>query len=215
VQFADGLACRDSVVAIALVTRAPIGIGIGHGCELAALPAIVTRSDGRRILGLNGRCAEEAYLEAIGRPAPGLSDPEFERLATLHPLAQLDLGGRVRPRHVRGRSPGGGLLCATAIPENAAVAFGEQTPEGILSSARSAMRDALAPLPGPAGAALVFDCAARRRVLGIDPQAEVDVLKAALGTERPLVGLYTRGEVARTRGATGDLNHAVVIVAFA
>ena len=116
---------------------------------------------------------------------------------------------------VRGRSRGGGLLCAATIPENAAVAFGEQSQDGILASAETAMRDALEPLPGPAGAALVFDCAARRRVLGIDPQAEVDVLASTLGSDRPLVGLYTRGEVARMRGATGDLNHAVVIVTFA
>ena len=214
-QFAFGRACRDSVVAIALVTPAPVAIGIGHGCELGALPAIVTRSEGRRILELDGRPAEEAYLEAIGHPGRRLSDSEFERLAVLHPLAQLELGGRVRPRHVRGRSPGGGLLCAAAIPENAAVAFGEQSPQGVRSSALAALRDALAPLQGGARAALVFDCAARRRVLGIDPQTEVDVLTSALGTNRPLVGLYTRGEVARTRGASGDLNHAIVIVAFA
>ena len=148
-------------------------------------------------------------------PDAELSDAEFERLAVLHPLAQLELGGRVRPRHVRGRAPGGGLLCATAIPENAAVAFGEQSPHGVRSSALAALRDALAQLPGPARAALVFDCAARRSVLGIEPQAEVDVLTAALGSDRPLVGLYTRGEVARTRGASGDLNHAIVIIAFA
>jgi len=214
-QYAAGRAHRDAVVAVALVTRAPVGIGVGHGCELGALPAIVTRSDGRRILGLNGRRAEDAYLEAIGGSRGGMSDSEFERLAVLHPLAQLELGGRIRPRHVRGRSPAGGLLCATAIPENAAVAFGEQSPRGILTSADMAMRDALAPLPGPPSAALVFDCAARRRVLGIDPQAEVDVLTSAFGSARPLVGLYTRGEVARSRGATGDLNHAIVIVAFA
>jgi hypothetical protein len=214
-QFASGRACRDSVVAVALVTRAPLAVGIGHGCELGALPAIVTRSDGRRILALDGRPAEEVYLEAIGHPRRGLSDSEFERLAVLHPVAPLELRGRVRPRHVRGRSPGGGLRCATAIPENAAVAFGEQSPHGILSSALEASRDALAPLRGTASAALVFDCAARRSVLGIDPQAEVDVLTSALGSHRPLVGLYTRGEVARTRGASGDLNHAVVIVAFA
>jgi hypothetical protein len=214
-QFAFGQACRDSVVAIALVTPAAVAIGIGHGCELGALPAIVTRSEGRRILELDGRPAEEAYLEAIGHPGRALSDSEFERLAVLHPLVQLELGGRVRPRHVRGRSPGGGLLCAAAIPENAAVAFGEQSPQGVRSSALAALRDALAPLRGSPRAALVFDCAARRRVLGIDPQTEVDVLTSALGGNRPLVGLYTRGEVARTRGASGDLNHAVVIVAFA
>jgi hypothetical protein len=214
-QYAGGHAFRDAVVAIALVTQAPVGIGIGTGCELGALPAIVTHSDGRRILGLNGRRAEDAYLEAIGRPRHELSDADFERLAVLHPLAQLELGGRIRPRHVRGRAPAGGLLCAAAIPENAAVAFGEQTPNGILSSAETALYDALGSLPGAAGAALVFDCAARRRVLGMDPQAEVDVLTSALGSDRPLVGLYTRGEVARMRGATGDLNHAIVIVAFA
>ena len=214
-QFACGRASRDSVVAIALVTRAPVAIGIGHGCELGALPAIVTRSEGRRILGLDGRPAEEAYLEAIGYPGAELSDSEFERLAVLHPLAQLEMGGRVRPRHVRGRAPGGGLLCATAIPENAAVAFGEQSPHGVRSSALAALRGRAAATDRPARAALVFDCAARRGVLGIDPQAEVDVLTSALGSTWPLVGLYTRGEVARTRGASGDLNHAVVIVAFA
>jgi len=214
-QFAFGRACHDSVVAVALVTRAPVAIGIGHGCELVALPAIVTRSEGRRILGLDGRPAEEAYLEAIGHPHAELSDAEFEELAVLHPLAQLELGGRVRPRHVRGRAPGGGLLCATAIPQNAAVAFAEQSPDGVRASALAALRDALGQLPGPARAALVFDCAARRSVLGIEPQAEVDVLTAELGSDRPLVGLYTRGEVARTRGAAGDLNHAIVIIAFA
>jgi hypothetical protein len=214
-QYAARGAHHDAVVAVALVTRAPMGIGVGTGCELGALPAIVTRSDGRRILGLNGRRAEDEYLEAIGRGRRELSDADFERLAVLHPLAQLELGGRIRPRHVRGRAPAGGLLCSAAIPENAAVAFGEQSPKSILASAETAMRDALAPLAERAGAALVFDCAARRRVLGIDPQAEVDVLTSTLGTGRPLVGLYTRGEVARMRGATGDLNHAVVIVAFA
>ena len=132
-------------------------------------------------------------------PAAELSDSEFERLAILHPLAQLELGGRVRPRHVRGRSPGGGLLCATAIPENAAVAFGEQSPHGVRSSALAALRDALAQLPGPARAALVFDCAARRSVLGIDPQAEVDVLTSALGSDIGRSSVSIHGARSRAR----------------
>src|SRR6266545_2671035 len=93
VQFADGRTCRDSVVAVALVAPSPVGVGIGDGCELAGLPAIVTRSQGRRIVGLNGRPAEDAYLEAIGYAGRDLSDDEFERLAVLHPLAQLELSG--------------------------------------------------------------------------------------------------------------------------
>lgn len=214
-QFAAGRAYHDSVVAVVLVAPSPIAIGIGHGCELAGLPAIVTRSEGRRIMGLNGRPAEETYLDAIGVGHRQLDDRAFERLAAVHPLAQLELGGRVRPRHVRGRAPGGGLRCATSIPENAAVAFSAQSPDGIRTSARGAMRSALERLQAPPRAALVFDCAARRRILGGDPQAELATLTTELGDGPPLVGLYTRGEVARTRGATGDLNHAVVVVTFA
>jgi hypothetical protein len=46
-------------------------------------------------------------------------------------------------------------------------------------------------------------------------ESEVEALIAGLGTGTPVAGLYTRGEVGRTRGAKGDLNHAVVVVAFA
>ena len=111
--------------------------------------------------------------------------------------------------------PGAGAGWTTRSSSGSRSCIRWRSSNGVLASARGAMRDALAALPGPASAALVFDCAARRRVLGVDPQTEVDVLTSELPSKRPLVGLYTRGEVARTRGASGDLNHVVVIVAFA
>jgi hypothetical protein len=64
-------------------------------------------------------------------------------------------------------------------------------------------------------AALVFDCAGRRRALREGIPEEVEGITTALGDPTPpLVGLYTHGEVARLRGAKGDRNHAVVTVAF-
>ncbi|HWT24853.1 MAG TPA: FIST N-terminal domain-containing protein [Solirubrobacteraceae bacterium] len=205
---------RDAVVAIALASPEPVAVGIAHGCRPRSSPAIATRTEGRAVLELNGRPAEEVYLEGLGRSGPPLDDDTFESLAVLHPLGQPELRGLLRLRHVRGRAEGGGLACATAIPANAAVWFTEQTVQTIVESAAGAVGTTLDLLPTAPRAALVFDCAARKRALGARASEEVDALLEAFGGA-PVTGLYTRGEVGRTRGAKGDRNHAVVVVAFA
>ncbi len=212
--FAGATASADAVVAVAITSPAPIRVGIAHGCRPRAFPAIVTRTEGRAVRELDGRPAEEVYLEGLGRAGERLDDRAFEALAVLHPLAQPELRGLFRLRHVLRRAPGGGLLCATAIPPNAAVFFTEQTAETIVASAGSAVDEALAPL-GPPRAALVFDCAARQRALGERLPDEGEALVAALGGVPAVAGLFTRGEVGRMRGSKGDRNHAVVVVAFA
>ena len=72
------------------------------------MPAIATRPDGRTVRELDGRPAEDVYLEARAR-GTSLDDRAFEAVAVLHPLAQPELRGDVRLRHVIGRADGGGL----------------------------------------------------------------------------------------------------------
>ncbi len=217
-QLAAGSAGRDRVVAVALVSPDPIGVGIAHGCSPCAIPSIVTRAKGRVIERLDGRPADEVYLEKLGRRGEYIEAGEFERLATVHPLAQPELRGDVRLRHVLARTGDGGLECATPIPSGAAVEFRRQTPEAIVRSTFDAVSEALRPLHGPARAALVFDCAGRRSALGGPGEpldAEIRALVSSFGGEAPqLAGLYTRGEVGRVRGAKGDRNHAVVVATF-
>lgn len=219
-QLAHGSAGRDRVVAVVIGSPRPVGVGIAHGCSPRAVPAIVTRAEGRRLLKINGRNAEAVYLEKLGVAAADVpDDAAFQALATVHPLAQPELRGDVRLRHVLGRDGAGALECATAIPPNAAIEFSAQTEEAIVRSTFHAVSDALRPLGGaPARAALVFDCAGRRRALGGGGRAlegEVGALTSSFGpSPPPLAGLYTRGEVGRVRGAKGDRNHAVVVAAF-
>ena len=206
-------------MAVALVSPDPIGVGIAHGCSPCAVPSIVTRAEGRVVVHLDGRPAAQVYLEKLGRSsADEIGEEEFERLATVHPIAQPELRGDVRLRHVLGRARGGGLECATHIPSGAAVEFRRQTPGAIVRSTFDAVSESLRPLHGPARAALVFDCAGRRSALGGPGEsltAEVRALVSSFGGEAPqIAGLYTRGEVGRVRGAKGDRNHAVVVAAF-
>ena len=211
--IADDFVGEDAVVAVAMRSPAPIAVGVAHGCRPVSEPAIATRTEGRALRELNGRPAEEVYLEGLGRSSP-LDDHDFEKFAVLHPLGQPELRGQLRLRHILGRAEGGGLQCAAAIPANAAVWFTEQTRETIVASAVRAVHETLALLPAPPRAGLLFDCAARRRALGEGVAEEGRALASAFGDETSLSGLYTRGEVGRVRGAKGDRNHAIVVVAF-
>ena len=92
----------------------------------------------------------------------------------------------------------------------------EQTPEAILRSAVDAVDEALGHLSGPAEAVLVFDCAARSARFG-NPLAarEVESIISSVGGSPPaMAGTYTRGEIGRIRGAKGDRNYSLVVVAF-
>ena len=205
----------DAVVAVVLSSPQPVSLAVADGCHPRGIPAIATRTAGRALLELDGRPAEQVYLEGLGADgAPPLGDEAFERLAVLHPLGQPELRGTLRLRHVIGRADGGGLACATTIPANAAVWVTEQSQDSIVDSARAAAGEASALLPGRPRAVLVFDCAARRRALDGEVDQEVAALLEGLDGQPPVLGVYTRGEIGRTRGAKGDRNHAVVVVGF-
>jgi hypothetical protein len=215
-QFANGEALSESVVAVALASRTPIGVGIAHGCVRRGAPSIVTRSRGRVVLQLDGRPAEAVYLEKLGIGDVPLSDADFEAIAMAHPLAQPELRGDVRPRYVRSRAPGGGLVCATSIEANAPVDVCEHKPEAIVRSAMTAADEASRQLSGPAEAVVLFDCAARSAQFG-NPLAarEVESIISSFGNPPPaFAGVYTRGEIGRVRGAKGDRNYSLVVVAL-
>lgn len=218
-QIGEGKVLTDSIVAVALVAPTKIGVGIGHGCHPRSAPSIVTKADGRVVLQLDGRRAEDVYLEKLGLADRVLVDSEFEALSVTHPLAQPELSGDVRLRHVLGRTDEGGLICATHLPPNAAVEFTDEVPDGIVVSAWDAVVSALGQLDGaPPRAALIFDCAGRKRALAVHGEAvdrEADALIKSFGeSPPPIAGLYTHGEIGRIRGAKGDRNHAVVVVAI-
>ena len=85
-----------------------------------------------------------------------------------------------------------------------------------LEATDAAAGDALAALDGhaPLGM-LVFDCVARRGVLGdAGIRVEIDRL-AALAAGAPIAGFYTYGEIARTRGPHGFHNQTLVVLSIA
>jgi hypothetical protein len=215
-HFHHGRATTDSIVALAIASERPLGIGNAQSCKTRGTPSILTRSSGQLVQEIDGRPAEEVYLEQLGFAGLAFDDHEFEAMSITHPIAQPELHGDVRLRHVLGRTEEGAIVLGTGIPESAVIEFTELDFEELLASGAASVNSALGGLRGESPrAAIVFDCAGRRRALQEGLPHEVAAIISSLGSPPPpTVGLYTHGEVARIRGAKGDRNHAVVSVVF-
>ena len=209
---------EGSVVAAAIASDAPLGVGVRHGWRRVGEPMLVTESADNRVLSLDDRPALDVYLDHLDPPPEARRDAaEFTRFALTHPLG---LGRRSGEDHVR--FIGGAdfdersLVCIAEVPQGGTAWFMEGDDESVLEATDAACSDALAPLGNhrPLGV-LAFDCIARRGVLGDQGiRTEVDRVAANAG-DAPVAGFYTYGEIARTHGVSGFHNQTLVVLALA
>jgi hypothetical protein len=205
----------DSIVAAAIASEAPFGIGVRHGWRKVGEPLLVTGSRGSRVLTLDDRPALDMYLERLGAPARDDWSPcEWSQLFLTHPIGLGHRGGEGHVRDVSGcdvdeRS----LLCTAEIPQGGLVWIMDGDADSVLGATDGACEDSLAGLGDhPLIGMLAFDCVARRQVLGDERiRTEVDrVARNARGA--PLAGFYSYGEIARTGGVGGFHNKTLVVL---
>jgi hypothetical protein len=206
----------DAVVAAAIGSDAPLGIGVRHGWRKIGDPMLVTASGGNRVRGLNGEPALDVYLDRLGVRAQ-LNEAELARVALVHPLGLSRRDGEERIRLIAGGDVADrSLSCIAEVPQGALVWIMEGDAESVLDATDAACSASLDALGGhsPLGM-LAFDCVARRGVLGDEGiQVEIDrITKRAGGA--PVAGLYTYGEIARTRGISGFHNQTLVVLSVA
>ena len=215
-QLHDDRVLENAIVAAAIASDSPIGIGVRHGWRRVAEPMIVTKSANNRVFLLDDRPALDVYLEQLNAPPEASADPAaFTRFALTHPLGLSRASGEDQVRFVgeadfEQRS----LVCIAEVPQGGLAWFMEGDASSVLEATDAACADALAPLEGrrPLGM-IAFDCIARRGVLGDDGiRTEIErVAKHADGA--PVAGFYTYGEIARTRGISGFHNQTLVVLA--
>jgi hypothetical protein len=108
----------------------------------------------------------------------------------------------------------GWLHSSGDVPEGALIWPMEGDTASVLAAAGDACADAIAMLGTAEPLGLIaFDCETRARFLGDEgKRAEVARMNARVGPAR-LAGLYTWGEIARTRGINGFHNQTLVVLA--
>jgi len=216
-QFHGRQVLEDSVVAAAIASNAPLGIGARHGWIPVGDPVLVTSSAGNRVFTLADRPALDVYLERLGVEEPARSSPaEFTRFAITHPLGiRRRTGEEVRfvgEANFVDRSLG----CIANVPQGGLAWFMTGDDDSVLLATDAACADALRSLGDlPPLGFIAFDCIGRRGVLGDQGvRKEIDRISSRSGGA-PVAGFYTYGEIARTAGISGFHNQTLVILAIA
>lgn len=215
-QLYNGEVLDDCVVAAAITSDAPFGIGVQHGWRRVGEPMLVSESRGNRVYSLNDLPALDVYLAHLDPPAAVRHDPAaFTAFAMTHPFGLSRRSGEevrfIADANFEDRSVG----CIAELPQGGLAWIMEGDESSVLDATDAACSQALEALDGakPIGF-LAFDCVARRGVLGDKGVGREVAQIASHAGGAPVAGFYTYGEIARTYGVGGFHNQTLVVLAF-
>ncbi|MEI8251933.1 MAG: FIST N-terminal domain-containing protein [Synechococcus sp. ELA057] len=206
-----------AVVAAAISSDAPLGIGVSHCWEPIGEPMLVTGSTGTAVMTLEDRPALDVYFEAFDAPEEVRRNLEaFSIWATTRPLG-IRRRDRIEIRYVSGADfQQRSLLTIAEVPQGGVAHLMRGDAVSVLEATQKACAMAADGLGGAAmRGMLLFDCVARRSVLQEEwLHGEIARIDAVRG-DVPVGGFYTYGEIARIRGAGGFHNQTLVALAVA
>jgi hypothetical protein len=203
---------NGAAVALELLTKKPIGVGVRHGWAPASAPFRVTDADGMRLISLNGLPAAEAFEahamatgQKLNRDAP---IPFF-----LHNILGIEAGDSHRLRVPLAILPDGSVQCAAEVPQGSVVYIMRASAASAVEAAAEATQAALAALgEHKPQAALFFDCVATRLRMGDQFGEEVEIVRDQLAGA-DLLGCNTHGQIARAEGQFEGFHNCTAVVA--
>lgn len=201
----------DAVVALEILSKKPVGIGVRHGWEPTGKQMRVTESRGMTVVSLNTISAVEVIQEYAAA-----TNQEFNRNDPI-PFFLHNVLGIYTPQGYKLRVPlavdeDGSITCASDVPSGSIVSFMKTTSGSAVQAARDATEDALLQLNGnEVGGALVFDCVATRLRIGEAFDKEVQAVSETIPGVS-FVGCNTYGQVSRVDGQFSGFHNCTAVV---
>jgi hypothetical protein len=209
--FCGTEAHTDAVVALEMLSRKPLGVGVSHGWVPGSEILRVTEASGMRVASLNGMPAAEAF-EEYARETGQSFDRAQPLPFFLHNILGIQTGDGYRLRVPLSVDDAGGVLCAAEIPAGASVRIMKTTNESAVAAAATAASGAVKALGGGTpGAALFFDCVATRLRLGDVFGYELESVARSLGGAQ-FVGCNTYGQIARGEGQFSGFHNCTAVL---
>jgi hypothetical protein len=204
-QYHNGRAYTGAVLGLGLVSAAPMGVALRHGCAAWGPPMRVTHAEGKLLHELEWAPAFEQYVQVVQQlSGERVSRDTFMEYALLHPfgIPQDEQDYVLRSPFQPG--PQGEIYCCSDLPLDGVLRIMVGDRHSLLEAARAAGAEARTGLRGyPPAAALVFACVSRDLVLGGAPDvpsAELAAIRDGLQSDVPLFGCLTFGQIG-TSGA--------------
>jgi hypothetical protein len=206
----------EAVVGAVIASDGPLAVGLRHGWRKVGEAMIVTHSVKGDVHTLDDQPALPTYLQRLGAPWQAYSDPQtFEIFARSRPIGIRGRGGaEIRSVSSSAGLRAGWLRSTGEVPEGGLVWLMEGDGDTILAAASDACREAVAGLGSvPPLGLLAFDCVSGSDMLGEEgTRQEMSQMIKEAG-DAPVAGVYTWGEIARTRGINGYHNQTLAVLA--
>jgi hypothetical protein len=201
----------DAVVALEILSKKPLGIGVCHGWQPNSQKMRVTEAHERRAIRINDMPAIEVfqrYAQQTGQHLDvGNPMPFF-----LHNLIGISLGMGYKLRVPLSINPDGSITCVSDIPCGATIYLMRATTESAIEAAVSATRTALQKLyGGKPSVALFFDCVATRSKMGKDFGLELESVQHILNSTC-YAGCNTHGQIARVEGQFSGFHNCTAVI---
>lgn len=218
--FNDRVLSRAAVGAL-LGSPCKIGVGIEHGFAPISKPRHITAARGNVLVALDDRPAASVYEEYFGPELVSrLRGHGMMRERVAYPLGiQCEAPDQWLLRGVMAFQDDGSLTCSGEILEGSWLQLMIGSSEMAIDAASRAARHAVQSLNHVA-AVLVFDCVARRVLLGPHYAAmEIAAIRHIVGPTVPLAGGYIYGEqapldITSVYGKTAVQTGSVLVVAL-
>lgn len=205
-------ALSDAAVALEILSKKPIGVGVGHGWTPTSAGMRVTEATGCTLVSLDGMPAADAF-EDHARATGQTFDRNAPLPFFLHNIVGIETESGHRLRVPLAVLDGGAVACASEIPVGAKVHIMKTTASSAIDAAGRATKSALEAIGAHRPkAALFFDCVATRLRMGNDDFAsELSRLGELMGTAK-YAGCNTHGQIARAEGQFGGFHNCTAVV---
>ncbi len=204
---------QDAAAGALLLSQQPIGVAVHHGWRPLSQALTVTRSTESVVHELDWGEAFQVYRQAVG--APDLTREDFAAFAMVRPLGipQAEEQFVIRdPIQVR---EDGSLVCVGEVPQNSIVRVMQGTKEDMVQAAREAAATARTQLGGvQVAGAVLFDCVSRCLMLGEAFREELAAVQEVIGTDVPLIGCLTFGEIGALAGGLPQFHNKTLAMAL-
>jgi len=213
-QIAGNQTGAGALAALTFSGNLRMGIGRAHGWDPVGGQMRVTRSRGFWLRTLNARPASETYAELFGFPARDWGFPPLSHMARLYPLGMEQGEELVIRSPIRVEADGSFRMNASVRDGvDAFIMVGSRL--SCQKAAQQATQQALRELDGvkPAFALVLVDIA-WQMLLKATPGAEIAAIQEIIGTQVPIAGGYTLGQIVPGAEAATPtfLNQHIVVI---
>jgi hypothetical protein len=213
-QIAGTQAGTGGLAAAILRGAARLGVGFAHGWDPVGSQFRVTRSRGFWLRTLDGRPASETYAQIFGYPARDWAFPPLSHLARLYPLG-VEQGEQLIVRAPLRVEADGSFRMNAPVRDGVDAFLLVGSRASCQNAAQKAAQQALLQLGDakPVFALVLVDIA-WQMLLKSTPGAEIAAVQEILGTDVPIAGGYTLGQIAPSKTIPQFLNQHMMVVVF-